>query len=331
MSFVSRANCFISELLGQRFPNASTLARATNCSTNTAQRTIYRVRDEYLVPFDYDPSAKGYFLTDPDYCPPALLPAGKDELVALLLARELISQLDAPDLQEQLGGLWSQLAKGNSRLAGELLPFADVFSSDSTAIGIMADGGLLEYVAAAQAGETLSLRYQSPWRHTEERSYEGRILRAHYSDGALYLLFLDGGGKQRVLNAAFVRGIEVLSRPPVQPSQAEPPATALNWLEGFGVWAGEDIREVTVRIAPPASRYYAAQRWNDQQEDTWDGEILVRKFPAMLSPELVRRLLSLGRHLIAVQPPELVERVWVEARALFQSLGSACADEKGVA
>ncbi len=267
-SFISRANCFIGELLAERYPNATTLARATHCSENTAQRTIYRVRDEYLVPFDYDASEKGYYLTDPNYRPPTFLPPGKDELVALLLARELVSQLDAPDLQQQLTSLWTQLARGNRRLAEELRPFADVFCSDSTAISVMADSGLLDYVAAAQAGETVRLRYQSPWRHAEEKLYEGRILRAHYSDGALYLLFDERSGRQRVLNAAFVKELSVISAPvPAAQTQASS-NDALNWLEGFGVWAGEDLQQVVIRIAPPAARYYAAQRWNEQQKDT---------------------------------------------------------------
>ena len=315
-TFISRANTFLTDLEAGRYPNATSLSKATKCSENTAQRTIYRVRDELMIPFDYDASMKGYYLTSRNFKLPEMLPPGKDELVALLLARELVSQLDAPDLHQQLSSLWFQMSRSNSRLNAELLQFVDVFSSDSTAIGIMADGGLLDYIAAAQAGEAIRLRYQSPWRHTEEREYLGRVLRVHFSDGSLYILFEDDEGKQRILNAAFVRKFEIvdISLPPRTVRVDD--SGAANWLQGFGIWAGERLEDVEIRIAPPAARYYAAQRWNDRQEDTFDGDILVRRFPAMLSPELVRRLLSLGRHLVGISPEGLREKVREEVEGV---------------
>ncbi len=321
-TFVRRAQRFFQSLQANRFPNASSLASECGCSANTAQRTIYRLRDEYLMPIEYDSSSKGYYLTDRSFAFPSFLPAGKDELTALLLARDLVRNLEAKDLDTQLESLWDQFASTNPTIMRELGPLSSVFSSDSTVIADIADVGVLTYVTCAKAGESVRIRYRSPWRHTEDKTYDGRIERVHYSDGALYLLVHDRDGRERILNASFIRAFEILSYtvpiPPRDPNAKE--QGFANWLEGFGVWAGQDLHQLKIAINPPAAQYYAAQRWHVDQVDTWEGEVLVRSFPGIISPEVVRRVLSLGRHVKSIHPPELATRVLEDAALLVQQL-----------
>ncbi|RMG42856.1 MAG: WYL domain-containing protein [Candidatus Dadabacteria bacterium] len=321
-TFLRRARLFFNELQAGRYPNSTSLAALAGCSKNTAQRTIYRLRDEYLVPIEYEPSEKGYYLTDPDYTFPSLLPAGKDELTALLLARDIVKSLDADDLKKNLDNLWAQFAASNNIISRDLTPLAEVFSCDSTVIGDIADRGVLKYVSAARAGENVEIEYKSPWRHTSPRSYRGRILRVHFSDGNLYLLFQEVSGRELVLNAAFIREFSVLN----EDLDFEMPVCNLlpedTWLEGFGIWAGEEIEEVEVRILPPASEYYASQRWHSDQQDKWDGEVLVRRFPSIIAPELVRRVLSLGAYVEEVYPKKLREMVRESAARLLEAVTS---------
>jgi len=96
-----------------------------------------------------------------------------------------------------------------------------------------------------------------------------------------------------------------------------------HWLEGFGIWAGEEPVEIEIRIAAPASRYYAAQRWHSDQEDEWAGESLVRRFPAIVSGELVKRVLGLGKFVEEVKPEDLRQRVLEEAKELARALRGA--------
>jgi len=317
-SFLRRAQRFFIELKAGRRPNARSLAALCGCSRNTAQRTIYRLRDEYLVPLEYDSSEKGYLLADPHYQMPSPLPAGRDELTALLLARDTIAALDAPDLKRDLDNLWTHLAAGNGAVARDLEPLAEVFSADATVVGTVADAGLLKFVSAAAAGEHVRLTYRSPWRHTEDRTYTGRILRVHLSDGSLYLKFHDASGREMILNCTFIKSFTTLDHSlELQPVKDPAQRGAENWLEGFGVWAGSAPVEIRVTIAPPASTYYGAQRWHDDQVDTWEAETLVRTFPGILSPELVRRVLSLGRYVSRIDPPELRRAVEAEVRALL--------------
>lgn len=319
-TFLRRARTFFVELSGGRYPNASSLAELCGCSRNTAQRTIYRLRDEYLVPFDYEPTERGYYLTDKSYQLPNMLPPGKDELTALLLVRDLATTIDAEDLKQNLDSLWSQFAAGNTGIGRDLEPLTKVFSCDNTIIGDIADRGLLRYVFAAAAGESVELTYRSPWRENEDKLHRGRIARAHISDGSLYLLFIRESGREMILNAAFIRDFKLLSESLPVPAVKPDNSGAENWLKGFGIWAGAEVTDIEIQIHPPASLYYAAQRWHADQIDVWDDQVLTRKIPGIVSPEIVRRVLSLGRFVKSVKPDELRELVFADAWALMKAL-----------
>ena len=319
-NFQKRANIFISELNNNSYPNATTLAKLAKCSTNTAKRLIGRMEDEFGFPIIYNTSRKGYFLADPSFQAPTMLPPGKDELAALLLACDLLNSIDAHDLEEKLQSLWYQFTAKNKLITNDLKKLQSVFSSDSTLVGDIADKGVLQLVEYAASGEILTIKYKSPWRSTEEKTFQGRILRVHFMDGSLYLLLHDKTGKHIVLNASFVKTVEVIKEPvlldPVAPEYAKN-----DWLEGFGVFAGAPTQEIAIHILPPASDYYASQRWHEDQEDSWEGETLIRKMTGMISPEIIRRILSLGRFVSKIEPPELHAAVREELELMQKQLG----------
>lgn len=328
-TFLKRAQWFFVELKSNRYPNASQLASSCRCSKNTAQRTIYRLRDEFLVPIEYDGSQRGYYLSDKNYTFPISLPPGKDELAALLFAREFLSSVEAKDVKELLDVLWGKFAASNTLVARELEPLSGVFSCDSTVIGDLADRGLLTFVNAAYTGELLRINYKSPWRHDEAKSYEGQVVRVHFSDGSLYLLFDELSGRRLIFNASFVRKVEIMSDGTApRRSTAGPQHGAENWLDGFGIWSGESLEQVEIRIRPPAAEYYAAQRWHEDQIDSWEDGQLVRKFPGMVSPELVRRILSLGQYLSIVKPKALAGKALADAKLLVEALEESAKEER---
>lgn len=330
-SFLRRAQLFLAEVQAGKFPNATTLIRSTSCSANTAQRVIDRLRNEYLVPIEYDRSQKGYFLKDPNFIFPARLPPGKDELAALLLARDLVRSIDAPELHDALDSLWRQYTIGNSLVCREIGPLSSIFSSQSTEIATIVDTGLLEYLEVARSGESVQLLYKSPWNNKEPQTYEGKIERVHVSDGALYLLFREASGRAIIFNASFVRKFQILDYTVhISSIYKDPDGAPENWFEGYGVWSGEQMQDLVVEIFPPAAEYYARQRWHSNQEDTWDGDVLVRRFPGIVSPEVSRRILSLGRHVRDIQPPELKQLVIDSASALLRSLNDGPHPRSGV-
>ena len=307
-SFQVKANIFLAELINNTYPSANTLAQKADCSRSTAYRVIGRLQNEYGIPLAYDNSRKGFSLTDRNYCMPNSLPPGKDELTAFLLACSFLHGLDLVELEEKLQSLWFQLTAGNHMFTLDLLKLNDFFSCDSTVIADIADRGLIEYVQYAAQQENVRVRYKSPWRMGDDKEYQGRILKVHYHDGTLYLLFHEQSGKQFVLNTSFVKEIGVLTTPlEILPAKEE--YAKENWLEGYGIFAGENLQEVQICILPPAAEYYATQRWAENQEDRWEGNVLVRTLSAQISPELVRRVMSLGRFVGQVTPVALAEAV----------------------
>ncbi len=317
--FITRARIFFRELQRNSFPNASSLAKLCKCSNNTAQRVIYRLRDEYLIPLDYDPSEKGYYLKDKDYVFPTTLPPGKDELTALLLARKLAGMLEDENLSKCLSSLWDQYSASNPSISRDLDPLEKVFSSDLSSVSEIVDAGVLQYVSDAGAGQDVKIEYESPWSSRGPKTFSGRIEKVHYGDGALYLLLLEKKGRYLTLNAAFVKSYEHLDEPVKIPEQIDVRGKE-NWLDGFGIWAGEDLYDVQIQIAAPASKYYATERWHESQEDILDDDKLTRSFRSALSPELIRRILSLGKFVIDIKPQELKERVREEYLAAMKKI-----------
>jgi len=316
-NFLKAARLFYIELKNGAFPNASSLAAISGYSQSSAQRTITRLREEYGFPIDYDSSERGYFLLNKNFTM-EVLPPGKDELTALILLRNLVALLDADDLRENLDKLWSSFASSDPGFVKDLENVSRYFSSDSTVVGRLSDVGFLKFLNAACRGESVEILYKSPWRHEKSKVYQGRIFRVHFSDGNLYLLFNDSEGKERVFNASFVQEMKILNYTVLIPGKTD--GRSKNWLEGFGVWAGEEVEEIEVRIRPPAAGYYAVQRWHESQEDRWDEDTLVRRFPGIVSPEVVRRILSLGSFVEEVKPQRLKELVVQEISDMRQRL-----------
>lgn len=319
--FSRRALWFKNRLDECAYPNASSLMREFGCARSTAQRTIDRLRDEYSMPVAWNDERRGYYLVNSDYALPYELPPGKDELAALLLATDVIKTIGDDELQEALAQFWERCVSSNPKIRSALLPLSQVFSSSSTAVADISDAGVLTFLEAASMGADLRIRYRSPWKHDVARVYEGRILRVHYSDGTLYLLFLEVTGRQITINASFVEDLVVLEEPLIysEPDGDNAGCTE-NWLDGFGIWSGAAMESLVVEILPPASRYYASQHWHGDQQDSWDGEVLRRSIPGIVSPEIVRRVLSLGKWVKWVEPEELRRQVLENADKLVERL-----------
>jgi predicted DNA-binding transcriptional regulator YafY len=308
-TFLKRALVFQSEIKRGSFPNASTLADLCGCSRSTAMRTIDRLRYEFGVPIDYDESKRGYYLTNKDFSF-STLPPGRDELVALVLMSELAGIIDDSNLHTAIDSLWRHITTGRSDVTFDLQPLRERFSSDTTSIAKLADIDLLYLLSLCHTGQGVSVQYRSPWRHNEHRTYAGSFERVHYSDGILYGRFNESTGRSLVLNVSFIKSIEPVDSLPVpaeQPASLEYPKD--HWLEGFGVWAGAKPETIEVTISAPASRYYAAQVWHTDQEDSWRDDLLVRRFPGIPSPELARRILSLGRFVVSVTPTTMLDQM----------------------
>ncbi len=312
-TFLKRSLIFQAELQRNSYPNASTLAELCGCSRSTAVRTIDRLRYEFGVPLEYDDSSRGYYLTKSDFSF-ASLPPGRDELVVMILLGELLNLIDDGSLKSAVSTLWAHLTNGRSDVHYDLEHIRGRFTSETTSVAKLADVDLLRLLDLSHKGQPVKVRYRSPWRHEEDKEYLGLFERFHFSDGILYAMFEDNRGRHIVFNVSFIKEITELETLPSRSNDSVPAQQGKDyWLEGFGVWSGAEPLSVEVAILAPASRYYAAQTWHPEQEDSWEGDTLIRRFPGIPSPELNRRILSLGRFVRSVKPESILEDLQKDA------------------
>ena len=315
-SFNQRALVFFNKVKSCEYPNAVTLAQEMGISRNTAMRVIDRLRYEYGMPLEYDQSERGYYLTDHNYEFEPVAP-GKDELTALVLLRDLAKVVDSKEIADTAEVVWRSFAKGS--VVRDLEEISKIFSCELTQVADLADNQLLELVSIAQRGDIVSISYLSPWRSAEPRDHVGRVLHVHFSDGNLYCFLHEERGRGMVLNASFIKSLTIIDAnkalAPLEQDSFE------SWRAGFGVWASQEVEDITIEISAPASEYYAAQKWHPFQVDGRKSDgTLVRKLPSAVSPELVRRLLSIGGYLKNVEPENLRNMLKAELEKLSDNI-----------
>ena len=315
--FLLRAWVFFEEMQKDHYPNTASIAERTNCSTKTVQRMIDSLRYEFKFPIKYDDVRRGWFLENKAFAFPDLPPT-RDEWTAFLLSKSLATVLGDKDFQRDIHSLWSKYARKFPEVSIPLEDLGVCFSSEITAVGKTTEYGVVDFLNFAAGKHGCELHYKSPWKEGDEKIFRGRILRVHFCDGIIYLLFGCEDGKQLVLNGSFVKGLNRLAYDPLEHVALKDDGH--EWLHGFGVWSGDKLQDVEIHILPPASRYFALQDWDETQEDTWDGEVLIRRLKAQISPEIVRRILSLGSFVKEIYPPELKDAVRKEVKSLAAQL-----------
>jgi len=100
-SLIYRLKWFEAEIKRDKFPNATDLCKKFEVSKKTAQRNINKIKEDYNAPLEYDSKKKGYYYSNPKYSLFNFNDITQEELLAILLAKNLLSS--------SAGGLISQL------------------------------------------------------------------------------------------------------------------------------------------------------------------------------------------------------------------------------
>jgi predicted DNA-binding transcriptional regulator YafY len=306
-TFLKRSLLLQRELHKGRYPNAFTLAALCGCSRSTAMRTIDRLRYEFGVPIEYDESNRGYYLTNPDFSF-ASLPPGRDELLALILLSQIALTIHDSSLHAALNSLWLRITHGRVDIDSSIEHLQARFSIESGSASKLAGLDLLQLLDLCHRQTPVILHYHSPWNNGQEVLLVGQIVRLHLSDNILYVHLKDPHQREVPLAASFIRQAREVSEIPTWQRDEYPELTtkplALERAHLFKAHKKQGPIEIT--IAPPASRYYAAQTWHLEQRDTWVGETLIRSLPSCSSLDLLNRILGLGRFVVSVKPRALL-------------------------
>jgi len=314
-AFVRRALRFLEAARADEYPNARWLSEAEEVSIPTARRVINRLRDDFAAPLVYSDADRGWELTHKDWSFPATLLADRRELITFALALDMAHLSTDPELEGVVETIWLRLRERLKLSSHGLARLLDGFSTDRTDRAILRDPVVLDLIDTIARRRCITFSYASPWRDRPPHTHTVQPLHLRHLDGSTYLL-AESDQKERVYNVSFITDLEVER----ETFELDNRLQDRCWSDSFGIWFGETTSAVTVRIASPAARYFARQIWHTAQQDLWDGDVLVRRFPAHASsPELTRRLLSLGPSLLDVRPTEALDAVRNAAAALLEN------------
>lgn len=284
-------------------PGREELLRRMEVSPATLKRDLDFMRDRLHAPIVWDRERHGYRYAAPGEGQPEFeLPGlwfSPGEIHALLLMREIVSQLQPGFLAESL--------KPFERRLEEL---AEEGRSDGERIALRVTPArtvnpeLFQGVATATLKRRrLKIRYFGRHRNAESE----RIVspqRLLYYRGAWYLdawCHTKNALRRFALDA--LRGAQLLLVPAIE---ADPNRQA----EGYGIYAGKEPRVAALRFDCEAARWVADEEWHLQQDRTWlpNGSLVLR-VPFGHPQELVMDILRHGSHVEVLEPEDLRQEV----------------------
>jgi len=301
-------------LAGGTFPNCTKLAREFEVSTKTVQRDIDFMRDQLLLPIDYDQVKHGFQYTKPvDQFP--LVNVNEGELVALLVAQKAIEQYRGTPFERPLSSAFEKLTASLGKEASiSLHELSEAISFRP--VGIPAAemriyGDLANAVVTQQVVEFdyLALNAEKPQRRRVEPLHLTCI------DGQWYLIAQDqvrGAGRTFALTR--IRKCKVLRKRFTKP---EGFSLARMMAGSFAAFEAREPVEVVIDFDEFAARLVSERQWHPTQE------LVALKHGGLrlsmtvgVAPDLEKWILGWGAHAKVVAPAALREGLRNTARDL---------------
>ncbi|MBB5352147.1 putative DNA-binding transcriptional regulator YafY [Haloferula luteola] len=303
-------------ILAGRLPNCRQLAEELEVTPKTVLRDITFMRDHFRVPLEYDERAHGYRYVGEVGDFPAF-EVGEGELAALFLARHALTSIRGTEVADKLRGVFARLTGSLSeRVELEWEDLDVAFSRKAPEVrghDVQRFGRLADAVVKAR---WVSFHYR---KLGADQSEARKVQPLHLGevDGGWYLIAHDPlRGALRTFSLVRMSRVRVLSETFERPSDFD---GAAYLRKSFGVWSGEGVEQVRVRLSGYAARMAQERRWHPTQEveviDEKGEEVEVR-FEVGSLPEVVRWVLSFGSKAKVIEPLELKERVAEEVRLM---------------
>ncbi len=290
-----------------RFPNCSLLAREFEVSAKTVQRDVDFMRDQLVLPIEYDRARHGFFYTQAVAQFP-LITVSEGELVALLVAQKAVEQyrgtpFEKP-LQTAFRKLVSSLGDEASVSLHELSGAVSFHHAGVPRSQIDIFELLMQGVVARQLVEFdyLSLRARRPERR--------RVAPYHLAciNNQWYLIAQDQARQDlRTFALTRISGVTKLKS-----SFRRPPDFSVSeMLSGsFAAFQAGKTEGVRIRFDSVAARLVSERQWHGSQEirQIAAGGIEVT-MQIGVAPDLESWILGWGDHAEVIEPIALRDRI----------------------
>lgn len=296
------------------FPNCFSIATELEVSHKTVQRDIDFMRDQMLLPIEYDPVERGFRYTRPVSAFPGVT-MSEGELFALLVAQKSLGQYKGTAFEKPLAAAFRKMTEaldGEARVSFQELADAVSFRPVGAAIQELR---VFETLSKAVVGhQTVEFDYHKLRGPKPERR---RIEPYHLGcmDNQWYLI-----GHDLVRGEVRTFALTRLSAPKLLPRKFQLPAdfSVRRMLEGsFSAFETPKPSRVVVRLDPFGARLAAERVWHRSQRiKPLPGGGAELTLEVGLAPDLENWILGWGCHAKVLEPHELCERIAATARAM---------------
>lgn len=293
-------------LAAEKFPNCSTLAEEFEVSTKTVQRDIDFMRDQMVLPIDYDQIRHGFHYTEPvEQFPMVKVTHG--EMVALLVAQKALVQYKGTAFEAPLQSAFEKLASsldGAASVSWQELSGAFSFRPAETSLPEMKVFEILS--SAVLKSQEIEFHYQG----LRSAGSEARRVEPYHLaciSNQWYLLGHDlVRGDVRTFAVTRMSRMKLRSRTFKRPEKFSPQKLLAG---SFSAFEARTVETVKIQLDPLAARLASERRWHSSQklEPRAGGAILTMKVG--LAPDLENWILSLGEHAEVLEPAELRRRI----------------------
>ena len=310
-----RYQWFHRQVKAGRYPNAASLAAQFETSHRTAQRDIDRMAERLRVPLEYDPRRKGYFYTEAGFELP-LPQISQEELLAILLARNLLSQSAGGQISQAIASFGKKLflTMGDFGLNEERMN--EAFSASWNGYAPAQADTFRRIAEALLQQRLLQFTYHSPLSPAPtHRCVEPHHLQ-HYNGSWQLIAYCHQRKNWRKFALSRISAL----KPQAETFPLRPRSAWQDQLEGgFGLIQGPTLVTVTLRFTPCRAGWIREQIWHEDQKmvDHPDGRLDL-SFPAADLREVKLRVLQFGAEVEVIEPLELLEAVREEAARMVE-------------
>lgn len=297
-----------------KFPNCTTLADVFEVSYKTVQRDIDFMRDQMLLPIDYDSGQHGFHYTKPvGSFPNVNITQG--EVVALLVAQKALEQYRGTAFEKPLR---TAFGKMTTALQDEIsISLEDLGSAFSFRPMGAAGQELAVFNILAEcvmSNRTLEFDYHALKKNKSER----RRIEPYHLGCINNQWYLIGNDLQRGKLRTFA--LTRLSRPKVLKQTFRRPADfSLSEMmkDSFMAFETGQTQKVRLRLDDFAARLASERSWHKSQKlkpiPSGGAELTLE---VGIAPDLENWILGWGSHAVVIEPESLREQIASTARAM---------------
>jgi predicted DNA-binding transcriptional regulator YafY len=304
---------FHEQIKADRYPNAQHLADKFEVSPRTAKRHIEFMRDRIGAPLIYHGDRRGYGYEDASFEMP-LMPVTPEEVLAVLIARTLLSKTAGGVISEAMRRSGQKLLEQAARFGWEPARLDEIFSAVGhgfspapaaafqTAARALLDKKLLAFIYTSPRDETPVHRVTEPHHLQYYMGSWVLIARCRLRD-EFRMFYLSRMSDWKMLPETFT------------PLPKE--TWQIHAKGAFGIFQGKKLIPVTLRFNPFRSRWIRQQTWHPDQtvRDTEDGGLEL-SFPVADFREVKMMILQFGADVEVVSPAVLRAEIAEEIRQM---------------